>query len=83
MRHSISNTAEYGDYVTGPRIITAETKAEMKRVLNDIQSGRFSSNFVVDQSNGAFMHATRRREAEHPLEQVGKGLRELMHWIKK
>ncbi|WP_156158158.1 ketol-acid reductoisomerase [Gordoniibacillus kamchatkensis] len=83
MRHSISNTAEYGDYVTGPRIITAETKAEMKRVLNDIQTGRFSSNFIVDQSNGAFMHATRRREAEHPLEQVGRGLREMMHWIKK
>jgi ketol-acid reductoisomerase len=83
MRHSISNTAEYGDYVTGPRIITAETKAEMKRVLEDIQSGKFSRNFLLDQSNGAFMHATRRREAEHPIEQVGRGLRELMHWIKK
>ncbi|MFC0214519.1 ketol-acid reductoisomerase [Paenibacillus chartarius] len=83
MRHSISNTAEYGDYVTGPRIITAETKAEMKRVLEDIQTGKFSRNFLLDQSNGAFMHATRRKEAEHPIEQVGGSLRELMHWIKK
>jgi ketol-acid reductoisomerase len=83
MRHSISNTAEYGDYVTGPRIITAETKAEMKRVLDDIQTGKFSRNFLLDQSNGAFMHATRRKEAEHPIEKVGGQLRELMHWIKK
>ncbi|HEX7055897.1 MAG TPA: ketol-acid reductoisomerase [Bacilli bacterium] len=84
MRGSISNTAEYGDYVTGPRLITEETKKEMKRVLNDIQSGRFARDFILEnQSNRAFFTATRRREAEHPIEQVGGRLRELMHWIKK
>lgn len=84
MRSSISNTAEYGDYVTGPRVVTEETKKEMKRVLEDIQSGRFARDFILEnQSNRAFMTATRRREAEHPIEQVGGKLREMMHWIKK
>ncbi|MFS0836812.1 ketol-acid reductoisomerase [Paenibacillus sp. 1P03SA] len=84
MRSSISNTAEYGDYVTGPRIITAETKKAMKDVLTDIQQGKFARDFILEnQSNNAFMNATRRNEAEHPLEQVGSQLRELMHWIKK
>ena len=84
MRDSISNTAEYGDYVTGPRIITEETKKEMKRVLADIQSGRFAREFILEnQSNRPVLTAIRRREAEHPIEQVGKQLRELMHWIKK
>jgi len=84
MRDSISNTAEYGDYVTGPRIITEETKKEMKRVLADIQSGKFARDFILEnQSNRAMLTAIRRREAEHPIEQVGKQLRELMHWIKK
>ncbi|TBL69293.1 ketol-acid reductoisomerase [Paenibacillus thalictri] len=84
MRHSISNTAEYGDYVTGPRIVTEETKKEMKRVLSDIQQGKFARDFILEnQSNRAFLTATRRAEAEHPIEQVGGQLRELMHWIKK
>ncbi|MFD2610970.1 ketol-acid reductoisomerase [Paenibacillus gansuensis] len=84
MRDSISNTAEYGDYVTGPRIVTEETKKEMKRVLSDIQQGKFARDFILEnQSNRAFLTATRRNEAEHPIEQVGGQLREMMHWIKK
>jgi len=84
MRDSVSNTAEYGDYVTGPRIITEETKKEMKRVLADIQSGKFAREFILEnQSNRPVLTAIRRREAEHQIEQVGKQLRELMHWIKK
>ncbi|MBB3108690.1 ketol-acid reductoisomerase [Paenibacillus phyllosphaerae] len=84
MRDSISNTAEYGDYVTGPRIVTDETKKAMKAVLDDIQSGRFARDFILEnQSNRAMLTATRRRESEHQLEQVGSQLRELMHWIKK
>jgi ketol-acid reductoisomerase len=84
MRDSISNTAEYGDYVTGPRIITAETKKEMKAVLSDIQQGKFARDFILEnQSNRAFLTSTRRNEAEHPIEVVGAELRKLMHWIKK
>lgn len=84
MRDSISNTAEYGDYVTGPRIITAETKKEMKAVLSDIQQGKFARDFILEnQSNRAFLTATRRNESEHPIEVVGAELRQLMHWIKK
>jgi len=84
MRDSISNTAEYGDYVTGPRIVTEETKKEMKRVLEDIQTGRFARDFILEnQSNKAFMTATRRNEAAHPIEQVGGQLRDMMAWIKK
>ncbi len=84
MRDSISNTAEYGDYVTGPRIVTDETKAEMKRVLSDIQQGKFARDFILEnQSNRAFLTATRRNEAEHPIEVVGRELRDMMHWIKK
>lgn len=84
MRDSISNTAEYGDYVTGPRIITDETKKAMKAVLSDIQQGKFARDFILEnQSNRAFLTATRRNEANHPIEVVGKELRGLMHWIKK
>lgn len=84
MRHSISNTAEYGDYVTGPRIVTDETKKEMKRVLSDIQQGKFARDFILEnQSNRAFLTATRRTESEHLLEVTGRQLREMMHWIKK
>jgi len=83
MRYSISNTAEYGDYVTGPRIVNDDTKKEMKKVLEDIQRGVFARNFILEQTNGAFFTATRRREAEHPVEQVGARLREMMHWINK
>lgn len=84
MRDSISNTAEYGDYVTGPRIVTDETKKEMKRVLEDIQSGRFAREFIMENmTNRAFFTATRRNEAAHEIEVVGAQLREMMSWIKK
>ena len=84
MRYSISNTAEYGDYSTGPRIITDETKAEMKRVLKDIQSGRFVKNFVLDNRAGQpELKAARKAAAAHPIEQVGAKLRAMMPWIKQ
>ena len=84
MRYSISNTAEYGDYVTGPRIITVETKKEMKRVLEDIQSGRFVRDFVLENAAGQpSFKATRRRQAEHNIEEVGAKLRAMMPWIGK
>ncbi len=84
MNYSISNTAEYGEYVTGPRIVTAATKAEMKRVLDDIQSGRFSRDWMAENGAGqASFKATRRRAAEHPIEEVGKQLRAMMPWITK
>ncbi|MBF0304082.1 MAG: ketol-acid reductoisomerase [Alphaproteobacteria bacterium] len=82
MRYSISNTAEYGDYVTGRRIVTDETKAEMKRVLEDIQSGRFVRDWMLECKAGQpSFKATRRREAEHQVEQVGGKLRAMMPWI--
>jgi ketol-acid reductoisomerase len=82
MRYSISNTAEYGDITTGPRIITSETKAEMKRVLDDIQSGRFVKNFVLDNRAGQpELKAARKRAAAHPIEKVGTELRAMMPWI--
>jgi ketol-acid reductoisomerase len=84
MNYSISNTAEYGEYVTGPRIITAETKAEMKRVLADIQSGRFARDWMLENKvNQSSFKATRRRLAEHPIEEVGEKLRAMMPWISK
>jgi ketol-acid reductoisomerase len=82
MRYSISNTAEYGDITTGPRIITDETKAEMKRVLADIQSGRFVKNFVLDNRAGQPELKAARKQAEaHPIEQTGAKLRAMMPWI--
>ncbi|MEI9889498.1 MAG: ketol-acid reductoisomerase [Caulobacteraceae bacterium] len=84
MDYSISNTAEYGQYVTGPRIITAETKAEMKRVLEDIQSGKFVRDFMLENAVGQpSFKATRRRDAEHQIEEVGGRLRAMMPWITK
>jgi ketol-acid reductoisomerase len=84
MRDSISNTAEYGDYVTGPRIVTEDTKKAMKAVLTDIQEGKFARDFILENQSGrAFLTATRRNEAAHPVEVVGGQLREMMHWIKK
>ena len=83
MRYSISNTAEYGDYVTGPRIVTEETKAEMKRVLKDIQTGRFAKDFMLESLAGQpRLKAERRIGAEHEIEQVGAKLRAMMPWIK-
>ncbi len=82
MRYSISNTAEYGDYMTGPRIITDETKAEMKRVLADIQSGRFTRDWMLENRVGqTSFKAQRRRLAEHDIEEVGARLRGMMPWI--
>ena len=84
MNYSISNTAEYGEYVTGPRIITPETKAEMKRVLEDIQSGKFVRDFMQENAVGQpFFKATRRLNDEHQIEQVGERLRAMMPWISK
>jgi ketol-acid reductoisomerase len=84
MNYSISNTAEYGEYVTGPRIVTAETKAEMKRVLADIQTGKFVRDFMLEnQSGNSFMKATRRRLSEQQIEEVGGELRAMMPWIGK
>lgn len=84
MRYSVSNTAEYGDYVTGPRIVTEETKAEMKRVLRDIQTGRFARDWMLENKAGApSFKATRGLHAEHPIEQIGSKLRAMMPWIGK
>ena len=84
MNYSISNTAEYGEYVSGPRIVTAETKAEMKRVLDDIQSGRFARDWMLENKvNQPNFRAMRRRAGEHPIEQVGETLRAMMPWIAK
>ena len=82
MRYSISNTAEYGDYTRGPRVVTAETKAEMKRILDDIQSGRFARDWVLENKAGqASFKAMRAGHAQHSIEQVGAKLRAMMPWI--
>ncbi|PQO32416.1 ketol-acid reductoisomerase [Bremerella cremea] len=82
MRYSVSNTAEFGDYSTGPRIITPETKAEMKKVLTEIQDGTFARNWILENKAGAArFKAIRRRERTHQVEEVGKRLRRLMSWI--
>lgn len=82
MRYSISDTAEYGDYVTGRRIVTDETKKEMKKVLTEIQDGTFARNWLMENQVGRpQFNAMRRMEAEHPIEKVGKELREMMSWI--
>ena len=82
MRYSISNTAEYGDYQTGPRVVTDETRAEMRRVLEDIRSGRFARDWILENRAGqASFKATRRREREHGVEVTGRKLREMMSWI--
>jgi ketol-acid reductoisomerase len=84
MRYSISNTAEYGDYTRGPRVIGDEVKAEMKRILADIQSGRFAKEWVLENTAGqASFKALRRRAAEHDIEKVGERLRAMMPWIKQ
>ena len=84
MRHSISNTAEYGDYVSGPRVVTADTKARMKEVLDDIQTGAFARAFVADNANGfADFKKMRAEQQGHPIEKVGAELREMMPFVKK
>ncbi len=83
MRYSISNTAEYGDLTRGPRIVTEETKREMKRILTEIQSGAFAREFILENQAGApFMKAKRRIGREHQIEIVGEKLRSMMPWIK-
>ena len=83
MNYSISNTAEFGEYVSGPRIVTDETKAEMKRVLSDIQTGTFTSKWMTEVKAGMPMFkATRRMHDAHPIEEVGEKLRAMMPWIK-
>ncbi|MCC0002651.1 MAG: ketol-acid reductoisomerase [Methylobacteriaceae bacterium] len=84
MNYSISNTAEYGEYVTGPRIITPETKAEMKRVFNDIQTGKFTRDWMLENKvNQTSFKAVRARNAAHQIEEVGEKLRAMMPWIGK
>ena len=83
MRYSISNTAEYGDYITGPKIITEETKKAMKKVLADIQDGSFAKEFLLDMSEGGrqvHFKAMRKLAAEHPSEKVGEEIRKLYSW---
>ena len=82
MRYSISNTAEYGDYISGPRLIDESVKARMKNVLDDIQAGRFTKDWVLENAAGqASFKAMRRRESEHQIEEVGERLRGMMPWI--
>jgi ketol-acid reductoisomerase len=82
MNYSISNTAEYGEYVTGPRLITSETKAEMKRILEDIQSGKFTRDWMLENKvNQTSFKAIRKKASEHPIEEIGKELRGMMPWI--
>jgi ketol-acid reductoisomerase len=83
MRYSVSDTAEYGDYSRGPRIIDDRVRAEMRKILHEIQTGQFAREWVLEnQANRASFLATRRVEAEHPIEEVGKRLRSMMSWIK-
>lgn len=84
MRDSISNTAEYGDLTRGERIVTDATRAEMKKILSEIQTGQFAREFVLENMSGkAGFTAMRRREAEHPIEEVGKDLRAMFSWLKQ
>ncbi len=84
MNYSISNNAEYGEYVTGPRIVTEETKKVMKQVLKDIQTGEYAKSFILENRAGApTLQSRRRLTAEHSIEQVGEKLRAMMPWIKK
>ncbi len=81
MRYSISNTAEYGDYITGPKIVTEETKKAMKKILADIQDGSFAKEWLLENQAGCpHFNAMRKREAEQPLEKIGKDLRKLYSW---
>jgi ketol-acid reductoisomerase len=83
MRYSVSDTAEYGDYSRGPRVIDEHVRAEMRRILREIQTGQFAREWVLEnQANRASFLATRRVEASHPIEEVGKRLRAMMSWIK-
>jgi ketol-acid reductoisomerase len=83
MRYSVSDTAEFGDYSRGPRVIDDHVRAEMQKILKEIQSGQFAREWVLEnQANRASFLATRRTEADHQIEEVGKRLRAMMSWIK-
>jgi ketol-acid reductoisomerase len=82
MRYSVSNTAEFGDYTRGPRIVTEQTKAEMKKILGEIQQGQFAREWILEnKANQPTFKAIRRREREHLVERVGRELRSMMSWI--
>jgi ketol-acid reductoisomerase len=84
MNYSISNNAEYGEYVTGPRMVTSDTKDAMRQVLKDIQTGEYAKSFILENKAGApTLQSRRRLTAEHPIEKVGEQLRAMMPWIKK
>ena len=84
MRDSISNTAEYGDYTRGPRVVNEQTRAEMRKILKEIQSGQFAREFVLENQSGKpGFTSMRRQEAEHPIEAVGQDLRAMFSWLKK
>ncbi len=84
MNYSISNTAEYGEYKSGPRVVNAETKAEMKRILQDIQSGQFTKDWMLENKvNQTSFKAMRAKMASHPIEDIGAKLRDMMPWIKQ
>jgi ketol-acid reductoisomerase len=80
MRYSISNTAEYGDYITGPKIITEDTKKAMKQILSDIQDGTFAKDFLLDMSPAGRQVHFKAMRKKHPSEQVGKEIRKLYSW---
>ena len=83
MRYSVSDTAEYGDYMVGKRIITDETRKEMKKVLREIQTGKFAKEWILENQAGRpMLYALRKKESEHQIEKVGKELREMMPWLK-
>ena len=83
MRYSVSDTAEYGDYTRGPRVVSEQTRAEMKKILGEIQSGQFAREWVLEnQAHRAGFLAMRKRDADHPIEEVGGRLRKMMAWIK-
>ncbi len=84
MNYSVSNTAEYGEYVSGPRVVTPETKAEMKRILDDIQTGKFAKDWMLENRvNQTSFKAMRAKMAAHPIEEIGAKLRAMMPWIKQ
>jgi ketol-acid reductoisomerase len=84
MRYSVSNTAEYGDFTRGPRIINEAARAEMKKILSEIQSGQFAKEFILENRAGVpTMKAMRRNAAQHSVEVIGSKLRDMMPWIRK
>jgi ketol-acid reductoisomerase len=84
MRYSISDTAEFGDYMTGPRIVTDETKKEMRKVLSEIQRGEFAKKWILENQAGRpSYNSIKQAEAAHPIEEVGARLREMMSWVQK